>query len=295
MADPFLDIEASVQDSQPREMFQIVQSSAVSYFIASGTRDIDFPDGFFTGSLFHFPCTFVASPAARTEVTVDSVTNNAQITIALPLAHPLAQRYMAQASPPREVSVTIYRQQPGGLIERYAGGIITSLAVERHLAKFLVQSRLARLVQRKLPVIKASRTCPHILYDKNCRADRNNFTLGVTGSVVPTLTVAGFDGRVVTISSIGGQADHWAQFGELVHLPTGERMPILDQVGTVCTMQAPIPDLRDGDQITVSAGCAHDIDTCRIKFSNQVNFGGFPQLPTKNPFEHGGLGVLEQS
>lgn len=274
--DPFLDAESSVESSQPREMYKIVQSSAVTYFVASGTRDI-----VYNGD------TYVAFPMARTEATVDSITNDGQLTIALPLSHGLAQRYLAQGSPPREVSITVYRQQPDGLVERFAGGVVTSMAIDKHLAKFLVQSKLARVIQRKLPVIKASRTCPHILYDRNCRADRGSFTLNVF--------VETYDGRKIVISSIGGNPNQWAQFGELVHVATGERMQIIDQLDRTVTLQAPIPDLRDGDALTVSAGCAHDIVTCHVKFTNQVNFGGFPQLPTTNPFEHGGLGVLEQT
>lgn len=283
MADDFLTAEASIQSSSPREFYQIVQSSAVTYYVASGTRDI-----VYNGN------TYVASPTARTEIGISSITNEAQLTIALPLSHPLSQRYPAQGSPPRVITVTIYRQQPGGLVEQVAVGKITSMGIEKHLAKFLIESLIARLARRQLPTVSASRSCQHVLFDNNCRAVRNLFTLGVAGGIIPTLTVLSFDGRTVVISSIGGQADHWAQGGELVHLPTGERMTILEQVGTTITMQTPIPDLTTGDAVSVSAGCAHDILTCRIKFSNQINFGGFPQLPTKNPFTPTGLGVIEQ-
>lgn len=283
MSDPFLTLEASIQSSSPREFYQIVQSSAVTYYVASGTRDI-----VYNGN------TYVASPTARTEIGISSITNEAQLTIALPLSHPLSQRYPAQGSPPRVITVTIYRQQPGGFVEQVAVGKITSMGIEKHLAKFLIESLIARLSRRQLPTVSASRSCQHVLFDNNCRAVRNLFTLGVTGGIIPTLTVLSFDGRTVVISSIGGQADHWAQGGELVHLPTGERMTILEQVGTTITMQTPIPDLTTGDAVSVSAGCAHDILTCRIKFSNQINFGGFPQLPTKNPFTPTGLGVIEQ-
>lgn len=293
-ADLFLDAESGIESNQPREFYDILQSSAVRYQIASGTRDIAFPDGFFIGSVFHFAATFTAFPMARTEITVNTTTNDGQLTLALPLSHPLAQRWTAQASPPRQVTVTIYRQQlQNGLVEQIKQATIVSMAMEGHLAKFLLASPLARLLSRKLPVLNADPLCEHILYDKNCRAIHDSFSLGVAGSAVPSLTVAGFDGRVITISSIGGKPDHWAQFGDLVHLPTGEKMSILEQVGTTVTMKRPIPDLKDGDQITVSAGCARDITTCFVKFNNQVNFSGFPQLPTVNPFTPSGLGVVD--
>lgn len=40
-----------------------------------------------------------------------------------------------------------------------------------------------------------------------------------------------------------------------------------------------------GSSINVYAGCPHSIDFCNRKFLNAVNFGGFPQVPTNNPFQ----------
>ncbi len=275
--DPYLDVEASVESSQPREFYELVQSAAVTYRIASGTRDI-----IYNGN------TFVASQIARTDLPIDLVTQPGSMTLALPLSHPLVQRYVALGSPPRQIAVTIYRRQLGVGDEVTFVGLITSMGIEGHLAKFLLESRFARLMSRRLPVLTASRICPYVLYDANCTVPRSSFT------VAPF--VISVDGRVVVVSSMGlGHPDQWAKDGELVHVPTGERMPIVDQVGTQLTLQSPIPDIAVGDALQVSAGCAHDIITCRLTFSNQVNFGGFPQLPNKNPFAPNGLGVVEQS
>ena len=283
-SDPFLDAEASIESSQPREFFDIVQSAAVTYRIASGVRDITYNGNVYT-----------AQPAARTEITTSSINNEAQLTLALPLSHPFVQRYLNQGSPPRQVLFTLYRQQPGGLFEQYSNGVVTSLSIEKHVAKLLVQSRLVRHMRRTLPVVAASRFCQNVLFDGACRVDRNLYSLGVFGTAIPVVTVTSFDGRRVVVSWMNGNADQWAQFGDLIHVPTGERMPILDQTGLALTLQAPIPDIAIGDRVQVSAGCAHDIATCRVKFGNQINFVGTPQLPTKNPFIPTGRGVVEQS
>jgi uncharacterized phage protein (TIGR02218 family) len=39
--------------------------------------------------------------------------------------------------------------------------------------------------------------------------------------------------------------------------------------------QAPVA----GDTFTVAAGCDKQLATCRTKFSNTVNFRGFPHMP----------------
>ncbi len=34
-----------------------------------------------------------------------------------------------------------------------------------------------------------------------------------------------------------------------------------------------------GEQVSVVAGCDKQIETCRTKFSNALNFRGFPHMP----------------
>jgi hypothetical protein len=271
-ADPYLDAEGSVESSQPREFYEIVQSAAVTYRIASGTRDI-----IYNGN------TFTASPLARTELPVDVITQHASLTLAIPLSHPLVQRYVQLSSPPRQISVTIYRRQLGVGDEVMFLGLVTSMGIQGHIAKFMLESRFARMMSRRLPILTASRTCPHILYDANCQAIRPTYTV--------TTTVAFINGRTIDVASLASNADQWARDGELVHV----KIPVVNQIATRLTLQSAIPDMLDGDAVTVSAGCAHDIITCRVKFQNQVNFGGFPQLPNRNPFAPNGLGVVEQS
>ena len=49
-----------------------------------------------------------------------------------------------------------------------------------------------------------------------------------------------------------------------------------------------------GSTVVVLAGCDHSVTTCDTKFntpedtqSNVINYGGFPFVPGKNPFETG--------
>ena len=39
-----------------------------------------------------------------------------------------------------------------------------------------------------------------------------------------------------------------------------------------------------GDTIYLYPGCDRTLATCTAKFGNSANFGGFPFIPTKNPF-----------
>lgn len=265
MPDYFLQDEASIEASEPREFYEIVQSAAVTYYIASGERDVVYGGN-----------TYVANPVARTGVGIVTSSGNFALTLRLPLSHPLAQRYLA-ASPPMRVQVTVYRKQlNSGVVEQIWVGFVTSLSANltEHVVDFQIPSRLSRAIQRQTPSLVASTTCGHVLYDGNCRADPAPFTVDTT--------VVSVDGRTVVVASVSTFGPEVFEFGSIQHVLTGELQTIFDQIGTTIQMQEPVPDIKVGDAVILLAGCAHDIDTCHTKFNNQVNFGGQPQLPNAN-------------
>lgn len=272
----FDDDETGPESSQPREIYDVTHGTT-TYRIASGQRDV-----FYAGNRY------IATPGARAELVIQALTEDAALELSLPASHALAQRYVALSSPPNRIDVVVRRVQltSGEALQIWVGSV-TSMAFDRHVAKFRAPSRSRVTFQRRLPTIVTGSTCQHILYDGGCRIVRGAFTVNAT--------VAGLDGRIVTVSTMGGNPDHWAQFGALLHVPSGEQMTIVDQLGDVITMQAPIVELAYGDAVQVSAGCDHSIETCKLKFSNVVNFGGQPDRPTGNAFVATGLGVIIQS
>lgn len=42
-----------------------------------------------------------------------------------------------------------------------------------------------------------------------------------------------------------------------------------------------------GSGVQLTAGCDHSTSTCQSRFDNLDNYGGFPFIPTKNPFSTG--------
>lgn len=276
--DPFVADEAG--DSRPREFYDIVQSAAITYHVASGQRDIVWNG-----------VTYTASPLSRSEVGISAVSGDFSVTFSLSMDHPLCQRYMALVSPPGLVSVTIWRKQlNSGLVEQIWSGDITSIAFdsEDHVAKFTIPSRMSRTLTRTLPLIMVSRLCPHVLYDPQCTINPAGFSTATT--------IANINGNVVTVNTTFGPSD-FTVGGDLQHVKTGEIQTVVTQgpnvSGTVVlTLQAPIPDMQSGDAVVVRAGCDHTMGTCAVKFSNNQNYGGFPDIPDANPFIPAGLGVL---
>lgn len=277
MSDLYLAAESGIESSQPRELYEINQSGLVVYRVASGTRDVVYGGN-----------TYTAQPSARTDLQLSMTTGDVTLTFSLPLAHPLVQRWMASMSPPKNVTVTIYRQQLGVGTERFFAGVAISMGFARHVAKFTLQSDAQRQWSRMVGRV-VSRACGHFLYDKGCKVTRGFFGM--------VSNIAVIDGRNVTMTTVAplsgpGQTTYFP-FGEFTHLPTGESQTIFGQFGERLTLQSPIPGMQVGDAVQLYAGCAHDMLTCHNKFNNEANFFGAYQLPTHDFFIPGyRLGVL---
>ncbi len=269
----FKEDEESIEDSQPREGLEFILP-AVTYRLASGVKDL-----VISGQ------TFRATTIDRAEAPVSALTNNADIEVSVIVSHALPQRYLRGGIPPRNIVVNIRRQQlRSGATELVWSGTVTSMSIERHVAKFLVSSRAHEALQRRIPTITVGRECAHVLYDTRCGVIRNSYRVNTTATTV--------NGRAIGVSSMGGHPDGWAKYGEIVHVASGERMTVTSQIGTNLEIQLPLVDMKSGDAVEIYAGCDHLIATCYSKFANQHNFGGFPQLPRANPFIVGGIGIL---
>lgn len=226
--------------------------------------------------------TYPPQVAGCGNVTIHTLADDQAMELHVPVSHPLAQRYMAGGVPPREIFVEIKRDESGswGYLWR---GWVTSMSVDGHIARFVVPSEIDVAVRRRLPVLSVGKLCGHVLYNADCRADRATFTV--------TSTISSRDGRNVVCDV--ALDDQWARGGELVHVPTGERMSIFEHQQSIdldgphasLTLQDAIYGMQIGDAVSITAGCPHDVETCRLRFNNVPNFGGFPEMPTVNPFK----------
>lgn len=271
----YLADEQSVEDGRPREGY-LFEIPAQTWRLASGDRDI-----VIGGATFH------KSQVSRGPLQLSQSHSAEELEVMLPVDHAIPQRWTRQGIPPSFLRVTVYRVQlRSGEYEPQWQGLVTAMSIDGDLAKFLVSSRLGEAMQRRIPTITAGRGCPHILYGDACRANRLSNTI--------ITTVQSHSGAEVTLQSDGGKPDQWFQYGELIHIPTGERVTIFDHTGNVVTLQFPVVDMAAGDTVAVAAGCAHDIGTCVSKFGNQANYGGAPQMPAVNPMRPGtNLGVIQ--
>ena len=45
--------------------------------------------------------------------------------------------------------------------------------------------------------------------------------------------------------------------------------------------------IAPGTEVLLTVGCDHSTATCAARFNNLDNYGGFPAIPSKNPFSTG--------
>lgn len=128
--------------------------------------------------------------------------------------------------------------------------------------------------------------CPAILGDAECGFDLSSPGYRVEGAVASVI-----DNRVFDLGMLERFEAGWFQRGRLrvldgaaVGLTTTIKRDRIDTAGKrVIEISPPLrAQVQEGDRVVIEAGCDKRFATCRLKFANQVNFRGFPDLPEED-------------
>lgn len=129
--------------------------------------------------------------------------------------------------------------------------------------------------------------CPHVLYGTGgCRANPSLFDVSAVLTDVSGNSITSPD-LIVAINPTF-DADHFVGgFVEFVNNNNTDRRFITDfnNVSGTLTLNLPFSDLVVGNTVNAFAGCNHTTAVCDGKFSNLLNYGGFPFIPQKNPMD----------
>lgn len=126
------------------------------------------------------------------------------------------------------------------------------------------------------------RVCDRRLSDGGCGVDLTAQAFRGTGTVTAVLGA-----QEVVASGLGGFASGWFDRGALTWT-TGPNGGATGHVkahrpgasdARLTLWRAPAAAISVGDAFEVTAGCDKSADTCREKFANLLNFGGFPLMP----------------
>jgi uncharacterized phage protein (TIGR02218 family) len=227
------------------------------------------------------------SALSHGSVVQSSDPRRVDLSVTFPLSDPFARRYLG----PRGRSLTtltIYRgheQVPAEVVAHWKGRIVSARVEGRRIT--LRAESLFTSMRREGVRAKYQRLCRHALYSRGCRLDIDTFFVGGTATAR--------SGLEITVAEAALLPDGWFRGGVLRH--AGLLGFITGHVGDKLTLAGRMPELEtaidDPEAVAVidmAPGCDLRRDTCAAKFGNLLNFGGFPDIPGRNPF--GGTSIV---
>jgi len=159
-----------------------------------------------------------------------------------------------------------------------ARGYVGQITVknDQYVAELRGLSQIA--AQNILEVYSAG--CRFDLGSRRCQKDVSISPFFVTGSITSITT-----DRIEFVDTSRTEADGYFNYGKIT-FRTGNNAGIGMEVrgylltGTAIELWQPMPfTFTVGDTYELVAGCDKTLETCRDKFDNLINFGGFPHLP----------------
>jgi uncharacterized phage protein (TIGR02218 family) len=239
--------------------------------------------------------TYTTLAIQRTEPAQSSDVKSGEITLQVPSDFQLVLDFRS-IIPYSLPTLTIYRFHQNDATSdlfTFWKGYVSSVAMQDTMAEIACQP-IDRIFSRQIPRFVYSGICNHTLYDAGCRVVPTAFdhasTVSAIDSRLTTITITGLRAQAAAIAPglTSAELDTFWQGGYLENATGSERRMILEgNVGgdpNAVRVLLPFREMTAGQSITAFAGCDHSVTTCNAKFGNVTRFGGYPYVPTQNPF-----------
>lgn len=271
-------IETSQQSALPLLLFEFRRGSNVWRY----TTD--------TNSVDAFGETWDPSSITLGTVSQTNEPSRDRLGLSLPNSNPFAATFLGLM--PQEVSsVTVFRghaTDPDLEWTVYWKGRVAGVVADDERVMIDCEPVFASLKRAGLSARYQS-ACRHALYQQGCNANKADFAVEVSVSAI--------DGKTVTYSSVAAIEDDYL-VGGMIELSAGDVTFIVSHTATTLFLIRPFPALVEAlaqsspvpVTATVYPGCDHSPGTCSDRFNNAANYGGFPFIPSKNPF--GGSSIV---
>lgn len=270
----FEDRENSAEQGEPIELYRFIyQNQILRYTNAQATSvtvDLQTWEG-------------VTIDHTDIEHTGEMAKND--ITLTVLKDFPMAEAFKI-APPSSQILLTIYQYHVGDPQDEFAtiwsGRVLNCEWKDDGTAELGCENIYTSLRRPGLRR-RYQRQCQHSLYNgtpgSGCAVNRELFKT--------TVVLTDVQGTTLTGPAIGAQPADWFPGGYVdFEFAPGffHRRSIRSQDGNNIVITHPIDGLVAGMQVFAFAGCDHIPVTCRTKFDNLDNYGGFPNVPRTNPF-----------
>lgn len=163
------------------------------------------------------------------------------------------------------------------------GGVIGKTTQDGNTFTLEALSPSAQIRQKALLQLFTP-TCRFALGDSRCQVDLTSLTVsGAVTALTDEMVQTGATVRRRFYDTSRTEDDGWFDEG-LITFVTGENAGQTSKVksyatGELVLWEPLIHVIAIGDTYTMTPGCDKKADTCRDKFDNFINFGGFPTIP----------------
>jgi uncharacterized phage protein (TIGR02218 family) len=260
------ELEQSIESSRPIELYTIVVGST-TYRYTSSEGSVSF------GGSDYVPI----AGLKRSKITQAKEQKSTVMTVQIPSANDVAQEFVA-IQPSTQVTIRVNRIQPDAIPAASLvifDGYISGVAFKNRIAEMRCVP-FNEQFNRETPRFQYQGLCNHVLYDNGCTI--NEALHKYSGTVIGI-----GDGTQIDIAGLPSADTPY--IGGYLELPDkSEQRLIIDQSGSVVTILLPFKASISGGTIDAYEGCDHTPQTCARKFSNILNYGGYPFVPTSNPF-----------
>lgn len=272
-------LETSQNSAQPVELFRF-DYGLESFYFTSADRDF-----------VHLGRTYLAEALSRTQVDQSQEDQAGSLEVSIPRENPVAGLFIDYL-PIVPVSLTVYRCHRGdGDMVCVFQGKVTTATYRENECKLLCAAN-ADVLNRIIPIAVYQPQCNHTVFSKSTRQDMAGGTRAQ--SIGCNLrredfrvdgTAQASAGLVLTVPEAAAKPAGWFTYGYLER-ENGEVRWITAHNGSQLTLSYPLRDLAADEAISLYPGCDGLENTCRSKFNNVINFGGFTRMPAKNPFNN---------
>ncbi|HSH42876.1 MAG TPA: phage BR0599 family protein [Arenicellales bacterium] len=263
--------------SRPAELYRFTQGEQVWTYTSADA------------AIEHNGETYEPAALGRSALEQTAEINRANISITLPRTNPVAALFLAD-SPEAITALTVLRQEQDSTLTLWKGRAASAQASASEVS-IEFESIFTSL---RRPGLRAryQRACRHTLYGRGCNVDKTAFA-------VP--------GRLADLSEatatvpVAAEYDDGTFYGGMLETDSGVLRFILAHEGEQLTLARPIAELAEafaasgygrsygmyygGVAVTLYPGCDRSRATCDTRFDNIENFGGFPWIPGRNPFD----------
>ena len=229
-----------------------------------------------TRAYTHEGNTYSPIPIGRGNVvTTDEVQKNI-LDVTLDFRNELANSLL-HTTDNTKTYITLYRSMNGS-VEIWFKGTLSDIVGDGAKCKLTFSNVFSRM---KLPGLRrvCSKLCPLTLYGSDCLANPLNYA--------KSATVVSVNEQTIVVSFSESFNDGYFENG---YISTGllgfdtSKTLILSHTGSSLILKTKNDLITVGSTIQVYPGCDKKVSTCKNKFANLYNYGGFPSLITDNPF-----------